>query len=403
MYIHRTIEPILQKAAQDFPVLVITGPRQSGKTTVLKHLFGATTNYVSLDAPDIRERATADPRTFLAVNPAPLIIDEIQHVPELFSYIKEIVDQNRDKPYQYILTGSQNLLLSQHVNESLAGRAAILKLLPLSLTEILGNPQGVLPWQDNYAPFATDQSLKNLWNTVLKGGYPEMVKNPERDPQLWQSSYIQTYLERDIRYLRQVGDLREFQTFLRALAARSGQLLNISELSRDIGVAVNTVKAWLSVLEATYQIIIIRPYYANIGKRLMKTPKVYFLDVGTLCYLVGLKDVDHALQGPMGGAIFETFVVSEIFKIYTHQGSEPRLYCWRTTAGLEVDLVIEDGMHLVPIEIKLSGTPNLKMLDGLKVFLEDFKEKATRGYVINPSLQPTLLTSFIQVIPFGQI
>jgi len=219
---------------------------------------------------------------------------------------------------------------------------------------------------------------------ILRGFYPEIICNPDRDGRLWQSSYVQTYLERDIRNLRNIGDLPLFQTFLRALAARSAKILNLSELSREIGVSVNTAKDWISILEASFQIFILRPYYANIGKRLVKSPKVYFMDTGLLCYLVGLRDVEHAASGPMGGAIFENLVAAELFKIFMHRGEEPALYYWRTSAGSEVDLVIETQGKLVPLEVKQSETLRPEMAKEIINFQKDFKGKAGQGYVIHP-------------------
>jgi hypothetical protein len=226
------------------------------------------------------------------------------------------------------------------------------------------------------------------------------VADPGRDIQLWHSSYIQTYLERDVRSLRQVGDLTQFQSFLRALAARSAQLISMSDLARDLGVAVNTVRAWLSVLEATYQVIILRPYHANIGKRLVKTPKVYFTDVATLCHLAGLKDPHHAAQGPMGGPLMETAVLSEITKALTHRGVDPRLYFWRTSAGSEVDIVVETGEELVPIEVKLSATPRPSMAASIKTFKKDIKDRVLPGYLIHPGDVRLPLGEQVTALPF---
>ena len=225
---------------------------------------------------------------FLALYRPPVIIDEIQNTPELLPYIKETIDNNRDQSGQYILTGSQNLLLAEKITESLAGRTAMMRLLPLSRREILGLPNKALPWEIKISEtLDTKLILNDLWSSFLRGGYPELNANPNRDISFWHTSYVQTYLERDIRGLRQIGDLTQFQAFLRALAARSAQLVNFSDIARDLGVALNTVKSWVSLLEATYQVIVLRPYHVNIGKRLVKTPKVYFFDTGTLCHLTG--------------------------------------------------------------------------------------------------------------------
>lgn len=403
-YIKRSLEPVLRKAASEFPAVVLTGPRQSGKTTVLQHLFGENYRYVSLELPDVRASAAEDPRGFLAAHPPPVIFDEVQYTPDLLPYIKEKIDADRHQSGRYLLTGSQNLLLMEQVTESLAGRAAILRLLPLSNREAEGRPEASLPWESKGSSFkASKLSYRELWKGFLRGGYPELRANPQRDAQLWHAGYIQTYLERDVRTLRQIGDLTQFQNFLRALAARSAQLLNLTDLARDIGVAVNTAKAWLSALEATYQVTVLRPYFANVGKRLVKTPKVYFADVGTLCYLAGLKDPDHAASGPMGGAIMETAVLSEIIKATTHRGTDPQVYFWRTVAGTEVDFVFDAGAKLVPIEVKLSATPRPAMASAVKTFQRDFREKVSAGYVVHPGDVKLPLGPDLTALPFYKL
>ncbi|MBU4385576.1 MAG: ATP-binding protein, partial [Actinobacteria bacterium] len=305
---------------------------------------------------------------------------------------------------QYILTGSQNLLLLDKVTESLAGRAAVLRLLPMSRREAEGRPQAILPWESAEEGIRRKgTSTRQLWPDFLRGYYPELVANPGRDASLWHAGYVQTYLERDVRSIRQVGDLSQFQSFLTALAARSAQLLNLSDLAKDLGVAVNTVKAWLSVLEASYQIIVLRPYFANIGKRLVKTPKVYFMDTGTLCYLTGLKDPEHAASGPLGGAIMETAVLSEIVKVLTHQGLEPRVYFWRTSAGSEVDILVEVAGGLVPIEVKLTATPRTTMASAIRTFQADFGDRALPGYVVHPGEIRLPLGPGATALPFSEL
>jgi predicted AAA+ superfamily ATPase len=302
-----------------------------------------------------------------------------------------------------VLTGSQNLLVLERVTESLAGRAAVLRLLPLSMRETGGEPDLPLVWERPGAGVGRLVSHNELWEEFLRGGYPELVTHPERDIRLWHGSYVQTYLERDVRGLRQVGDLTQFQSFLRALAARSGQLLSLSDLARDLGLAVNTIKAWLSVLEATYQVLVLRPYYANVGKRLVKTPKVYFTDVGTLCYLNGLRDAAHAAAGPLGGAIMETAVLSEIVRTLTHRGEDAQVYFWRTSAGTEVDIVVEQAGQLIPIEVKLSTTPRPGMSGAIKVFMDFFPGRAPRGYVIHPGDVRLPLGSSVTALPFSEL
>jgi len=403
-YLKRSLEPVLNRAAAEFPGVVLTGPRQSGKTTLLKHLFGETHGYVSLELPDVQAAAAADPRGFLELHSPPVILDEVQYAPDLLPYIKEVIDARRQERGLYLLTGSQNLLLMARVTESLAGRAAILRLLPLSQREMQGEPEKPFPWERPQGrPPSRGPAPLDLWKSFLRGGYPELAVEPDRDIGLWHASYLQTYLERDIRSLRQIGDLTLFQNFLRALAARSAQLLNLTDLARDLGVALNTAKAWLAVLEATFQVIILRPYFANVGKRLVKTPKVYFLDVGTLCHLTGLKDPEHAATGPMGGAIFETAVLMEIIKTISHRGQDPQVYFWRTAAGAEVDIVVAEGGRLIPLEIKLSATPRPAMARHLRVFQKDLENHAAPGYVIHPGEVRLPLAPGVAALPFRDL
>ena len=406
LYIARSLEAVLTKAATEFPAIVLTGPRQSGKTTVLKHVFGNEYRYVSLEFPDVRAFAIEDPRGFLATHPTPVILDEIQQVPTLLSYIKELIDNNRNAVGQYLLSGSQNILLSERVSESLAGRVAVLRLLPLSRREIASEPNRPLRWEQIDSVTDSTQTPNDphtLWKDLLRGGYPELTTHSDRDFTLWHSSYIQTYLERDVRSLRQIGDLSQFQIFLRTLAARSGQLLNLTSIARDLGVAVNSIKAWVSVLEASYQVTVLRPYHANVGKRLVKTPKIYFSDVGTLCHLTGLKDPGHALAGPLGGAILETAVLSEIVRTYSHRGGVPNVYFWRTTAGAEVDFIVDTGSGLIPIEVKLSSTPRRAMASSITKFQQDLPKATSKGYVVHPGNINTPLGERVGSLPFAEI
>ncbi len=411
-YIQRTIEPVLEAAANEFPAVVLTGPRQSGKTTVLKRLFGERCEYVSLEALDTRSLAVDDPRAFLRLHKPPVILDEVQQAPELLPYIQELIEERRGVSGQYLLSGSQNLLLLQRVSESLAGRAAILKLLPLSLREWCGEPWRPLPWQVRFGGTAAADAVRSearpalpstpdeLWGLLFRGLYPGLTATPSPDWLRWQQSYVETYLERDVRSVRQVGDLMAFQTFLRLLAARSGQLLNMTGIATELGLVLNTVKAWMSVLLAAHQIVVLQPYHSNLGKRLVKHPKVYFTDTGTLCYLVGLRDPLHAMQGPMAGAIMETAVVAELTKAYLHAGDEPRLAFWRTARGSEVDVVVEDQLRLYPIEVKSSATPRPEMARGVAEFTRTVSGSSTEG------LQPSVQAGYVvyagdRVVPLG--
>lgn len=402
-YVSRSLEPVLERAAREFPAVVLTGARQTGKTTLLQHLFGDRYRYVSLEALDTLSAASADPRGFLQMYAPPVILDEAQNAPNLLPYIKEYIDAKRERKGQFILSGSQNLLMMQRVSETLAGRCAVLRLMPLSFSEMAGTPQASFVWEREHATSEARVSLAEWWRRFLQGTYPEIALASERDFTLWYASYVQTYLERDVRVLRQVGDLLSYQTFLRVLAARSGQLLNLSDISRDLGISVNTAKAWLSVLEATHQVIVLRPYHENIGKRLVKTPKVYFADTGLLCYLVGLRSVEHAIASPMAGAIVETAAISEIVKRLWHHGEEPRVTFWRTSSGQEVDLLVEQQGRLVPLEVKATATPRPTMASGLQAFLHDYPHRADRGYLIHLGTHTLPLAPGVIAIPLEAV
>lgn len=384
-YLNRDLEKALEKAVRQFSSIIVTGPRQSGKTTLLKHLFSKSHRYVSLDDPEARLMAKDDPKLFLDNYPSPIIIDEVQYAPELLSYIKMKIDEDRARKGLFLLTGSQSFPLMAKVGESLAGRIAVFTLLSFSFKEEFRTKSAL--------------SLNELKKRVLRGGFPEIAVNKNIDLRLWYGSYLQTYLERDIRHLRQIGNLTDFQRFLQLLATFNGQVLNLSSLSRDLGVAVNTVKTWISILEAGYQIVLIKPFYINKGKRIIKSPKVYFLDTGLLCYLTGLTSTEQVFKGPLAGQLFEGLVLGEIIRNFCHRGEVPRIFWWRTSYGEEVDFVIEKANKIIAIEVKMSAKANKEIIKNLISFDKLFSEKILKSYLINLSDKKLTLEKSIDVLP----
>ena len=354
----RILSRTIFKAVKSFPAIVVTGPRQSGKTTLLKALFSKTHRFVTLEDPDVRIRAKEDPLAFLSQHKPPVIIDEIQYVPELLSYIKTKIDQYR-RPGQWLFTGSQNFSLMSGVSQSLAGRAAVLSLLPFSFSERIGRGEKAKDpqtWVQKLTPLRRYEDKVSLSEVILRGSYPEIASKKSVDRQLWCGSYISTYLERDVRNLAQIGDLSQFERFLKLCAIRTGQLLNLSELAKEIGMSVPTVKRWISILEAGYQIYLLYPYYRNLGKRLVKSPKLYFNDTALASYLLGLHSRETLLASPNFGNLFETLIVTDFLKRFLHFGETPSLYYLRTRDGLEVDIVLELGQKLHLFEIKSAMT-----------------------------------------------
>jgi len=360
--IQRTLTKRLQQAAAEYPVVTVTGPRQSGKTTLVRHLF-SNDDYVSLEDPDQRRFALEDPRGFLDQFDGGVVLDEAQHAPELFSYIQTRVD-GEDRCGRYILTGSQNFLLLRSVSQSLAGRCAVLHLLPLSQDELRGEPPLSRSEIGEALSRTRQPPATGLLTTLFTGGYPR-IHDRGLKPQAWLQNYFRTYLERDVRELVNVGDLESFRRFVELCAGRNGQLLNYSALAADCGITHTTARRWLSVLEASFIILLLRPHFRNFNKRLTKSPKLYFFDTGLLCYLLRIRSAEQLLLHAARGAIFESFVVSELYKRALHAGEEPDLYFWRDATGHEVDLLIDHGDHQVPVEIKSGQTVAADFFKGI--------------------------------------
>lgn len=383
----RILEKTIHKAIKTFPAVVVTGPRQSGKTTLFKMLFSKTHAFVSMEDPDIRVRAREDPRGFLSQHQPPLIIDEVQYAPELLSYIKTKIDENR-KPGQWLFTGSQNFVLMDKINQSLAGRVAVLFLLPFSLCERIENvknAQNVSVWIKKLNIADKFNKQISLSEILLRGFFPEISTHKKVDRKLWCSSYITTYLERDIRNLTNIGDLNQFERFLMACATRTGQILNISEIARDVGISVPTAKRWLSLLETGHQIYLLYPYYRNIGKRTVKSPKIYFTDPALCSYLLGLNDAQTLFRSPNFGNLFETMVICDFWKKFLHFGERPSMYYLKSRDGLEIDLVIELGDKLHLFEIKSSATITAKHAVSLKRMIDAPGTKIKTAAIISCS------------------
>jgi predicted AAA+ superfamily ATPase len=361
----RTLSAKLSDLAKKFPVVSIMGPRQSGKTTLSKKVF-KDHDYVSLEEPNEREFAIADPKGFLRRFPGGVILDEIQRAPDLLSYIQGIVDRE-DSPGRFILTGSQQFHVMEKVSQTLAGRTAIVYLLPLSLSELLGQAAPD-PWKIDMLGKKRKVPPFSLEEILYKGLYPR-IHDRGLEPHDWLSAYYRTYVERDVRDVANIGNLDAFQRFVRLCAGRTGQLLNLSSLASDCGISHTTAGHWVSILQAGFIIHLLPPHHANFSKRIIKSPKIYFLDTGLLCYLLRIQAPEDISFHPMKGGIFETFVFSEVYKAFAHVGEVPPLYFWRDRTGHEVDIVIDTGKKLVPIEIKSAETIDGSFFDGLRYYI----------------------------------
>ncbi len=397
--IKRNLAPIIRRLSKEYPVLAIVGPRQSGKTTLARALFPNHT-YLSLENLDLRQQAENDPRGFLNDYGEYLILDEIQRAPSLFSYLQERVDFNQ-KPAQYILTGSQQFLLMEKISQSLAGRIITFKLFPFSVTELY-------QWHPDTSienifqrkrPAPIDKPRFDVATLILTGFYPR-IHDKKLSARKWIENYILTYVEKDIRNLVNIGDLRLFENFLKLCTAYSGQLINYAALSNTLGISQPTVKKWISLLETSGIIFILPPHYKNFTKRIVKTPKLYFVDTGILCFLLSIKTSAELKTHPLYGHIFETFILSEFYKRIAHIGEIPPLYFWRDKTGNEIDLLVDFGAHLLPVEIKSSQTYSAFFNDPIKKWMALQGNTCQQGMVLYAGNQAVGQSANITALPW---
>lgn len=402
MDIERHIRQCFLDASGQFPVVLVTGARQVGKTTLLKTLREPARRFVSLDDPDIRQLAREDAKLFFQSYPPPLIIDEIQYAPNLLTQIKIIVDDRRSESGLFWLTGSQPFRLMRGVVESLAGRVVVFPLGGISQSEELGGEAS--PFEVCRAVASTRRfgGVRDVYARILRGSFPDLVSGRVRNRELYYRSYVQTYLERDIRDLTHVSDESRFLDFLRVAAGRTGQLLNLSNMARDVGVSAVTAKSWLSLLETSGLVFLLHPHSRNATARVVKTPKLYFLDTGLACHLSGWKDAEVLQNGAMAGAMLETFVVSEIVKRAWNCGEDPQLWFYRDNAGTEIDVLYERNGVLHPIEVKKTASPT-------KADYRSFARVAAKGVLLGCGAVACLaeeerpLADAVVVLPIGSI
>ncbi len=407
MFLERTLANTLLQTAETFPVVLVTGPRQVGKTTLLQACAPEGMTYVSLDDPGTRQLATDDPALFLQRFPPPVLIDEIQYAPDLFPYIKLSVDQS-GRAGQFWLTGSQQFHLMRNVSETLAGRVAILKLLGLGMVEQHGHAaksSPFLPIPDGLATrseYAPDLTLMDIFRRIWTGSFPAIALNPDVDRDVFYSSYLQTYIQRDVRDLTRVGDESAFTHFIRATAARTGQLLNMADLARDSDVDPKTAKSWLSILQTSGLIYLLEPYHSNRTKRLVKAPKLYFLDTGLCSYLVKWTSPEALEAGAMAGHILETFLFTEILKSYWHDGKEAPVSFYRDRDKKEIDLLIERDGSLYPVEFKKAARPDKRQAKQFRI-LDKLSLPRGHGGIVCLTQNWLPITDDVDAIPAGYL
>jgi len=405
-YYRRSIEQVINEYKEQFPILLLTGPRQVGKSTLFKELFREEYKYFSLDDPILKEQIVNDPRLFLKNNPEKLIIDEVQYAPSIFPYLKMKVDENREDG-MYLMTGSQAFVLMKNVSETLAGRVGILELQGISLRE-----QFDIEFNRPFIPneeYIAEREKKiteytNLWQRIHRGYMPELIFNDRKKWEFFYSSYVQTYIERDVRDLINISDESKFLKFMISLASRSGELLNYGAVANEVGISNETVKRWVSALRTSRIIYLLEPYFNNHLKRVIKTPKIYFMDVGLLAYLTKWPTPETLANGAKAGNIFETFIISEIVKSYLNAGIiNPPLYFYRDKDKKEIDLIIEEAEKIYPIEIKMSASPNKEMAKNFSVLKRKIDKEIGTGIIICQYDNKVYLSEDILVLPVEYI
>lgn len=402
----RQMQRLLQSLIKQFPAVLVTGPRQVGKLTLLQHI-SEDYQYVTFDDPLLLSMAKSDPTLFMLNHSGKLILDEVQYVPELFSSLKLAIDKQKTSGL-YLLSGSQAFHLMQNVTESLAGRIAVLKLQGFSLREIqqLDFYQPFIPSQDYIsAREKVVQPIENIWKIIHQGYMPRLYEQ-ETDWEIYYASYVSTYIERDVRSLTNVSNITDFTRFMVAIAARSGELLNYSNVAQEVGVSVDTIKRWTTILETSGIIYLLKPYSNNHLKRAIKTPKVYMLDTGLMAWLTKWLTPETISQGAKSGQFFETFVVSEIIKSFYNNGTEPPIYFYRDTNQKEIDLLIEYNHTLYPLEIKTSASPDKKMAKTFSILKDNLPETETKigtGVIISQYPQRMWLAEDLVALPVSMI
>lgn len=406
--IERTLSKTITRVANSFPVLLVTGPRQVGKTTLLANCAEPGRGYVSLDDLEQRELARNDPALFLQAYPPPVIIDEVQYAPQLFSSIKIAVD-NAGQPGMFWLTGSQKFHLMKGISESLAGRVAIIDMLGLSQAETGGRAMAQEPFRPTAAWLRNARGragqakrVMEIYEDIWRGSYPKVALDRNIPRDLFYNSYVQTYIQRDVREAINITDSTAFGRFLRAVAARTGQLLNYSDLARDVDIDHKTAKAWLAALETSGLVYLLPPYHSNVTKRLVKTPKLYFLDTGLCSFLTRWPSPEALEAGAMSGAIFETYLLAEILKSYWHNGESAYFYYYRDADQKEIDLILEEGDTLYPVEFKKSASPGRSAAKNFPV-LARLKREIGHGAVICLRETDVPLSREVDAIPAGYL